>query len=163
MSNMTIQELQQKLENVDQLLALLVRVVDEKMPTLSREIDTIVGTIKGGFNTTRLTEQVQTSINTALNESDYGSLITAMHSIKLQLTAEIKDWKRETEAYRETSKIKLIAISGLSGVALGVLLTMLSSNSSNEYRNILTKLENQPTCNLSPAETGLTKTKKHNN
>jgi ElaB/YqjD/DUF883 family membrane-anchored ribosome-binding protein len=163
MSNITIQELQQKLENVETLIGLLVRVVDEKMPTLSREIEKIVGTIQGGFNTTRLTEQVQTSINSALNESDYGSLMSAMHSVKIQLTAEIKDWKRETEAYQETSKIKLIAISGLSGVALGVLLTMLSSNSSNEYRNILTKLENQPTCNLSQAETGLTKTKKYNN
>lgn len=55
MSNITIQELQQKLENVETLIGLLVRVVDEKMPTLSREIETIVGTIKGGFNTTRLT------------------------------------------------------------------------------------------------------------
>jgi ElaB/YqjD/DUF883 family membrane-anchored ribosome-binding protein len=163
MSNITIQELQQKLENVETLIGLLVRVVDEKMPTLSREIEKIVGTIQGGFNTTRLTEQVQTSINSALNESDYGSLMSAMHSVKIQLTAEIKDWKRETEAYQETSKIKLIAISGLSGVALGVLLTMLSSNSSNEYRNILTKLENQPNCNLAQAETGLTKTKKYNN
>ena len=163
MSNMTIQELQQKLENVDQLLALLVRVVDEKIPTLSREIATIVGTINGGFNTTRLTDQVQTSINTALNDSDYGSLITAMHSIKLQLTAEIKDWKHETEAYRETSKIKLIAISGLAGIVLGVFLTTLSSNTSKEYRDILAKLENPPTCNLPQVETGLTRTKKHNN
>lgn len=162
MSNITIKELQQKLENVETLIGLLVRVVDEKMPTLSREIEKIVGTIQGGFNTTRLTEQVQTSINSALNESDYGSLMSAMHSVKIQLTAEIKDWKRETEAYQETSKIKLIAISGTIGAVIGIFATTWSSNSSKEYRDILAKLENQPTCKLSQVETGLTKNRKYN-
>lgn len=88
--------------------------------------------------------------------------MSAMHSVKIQLTAEIKDWKRETEAYQETSKIKLIAISGTIGAVIGIFATIWSSNSSKEYRDILAKLENQPTCKLSQVETGLTKNRKYN-
>lgn len=153
MSSLTIQELQKKLDNAEKLLALLVIVADNTMPKLKTEIEQIVGTIKGGFDTTHLTEQAHTSINTAINESDYGSLINTMHSIKLQLTAEIKDWKHETRTYKEISKIKLIAISGLAGIVLGGFLTMCGSNSSKEYQKILSNLENQPTCKLSSPET----------
>ena len=77
-----LQELQQQLNNIEELLALIVQVSDEKVPQLRNDIEQIIGKIQTGIDVQRLKEKVQTTIDNAIESGNYTKILSTAKEIK---------------------------------------------------------------------------------
>ena len=71
-----LQELQQQLNNIEELLALIVQVSDEKVPQLRKDIEQIIGKIQTGIDVKCLKEKVQITIDSAIESGNYTKILT---------------------------------------------------------------------------------------
>ena len=78
-----LQELQQQLNNIEELLALIVQVSDEKVPQLRNDIEQIIGKIQTGIDVQRLKEKVQTTIDNAIESGNYAHFQLKCNTPKL--------------------------------------------------------------------------------
>lgn len=77
-----LQELQQQLNNIEELLALIVQVSDEKVPQLRKDIEQIIGKIQTGIDVQRLKEKVQVTIDNAIESGNYTKILATAKEIK---------------------------------------------------------------------------------
>ena len=82
MADLSVTELQRQLANVEDLLALLVDVSDERIPQLRKDIENIIGKIQSGIDVSKLKETVQSTINNSINTANYTKMLDTAKEIK---------------------------------------------------------------------------------
>lgn len=123
MADLSVTELQRQLSNVEDLLALLVHVSDEKVPQLKNDIDDIVKNIKGGFDKEELAKQIRTVLNQVINQSDYAKLQTNIDTSTKKMIEAIEQSSRKVENWRDNyhnrSRWHIALISGAIFFCIG--------------------------------------------
>lgn len=148
MSDLSISELQRQLSSVEDLLALLVHVSDEKVPQLKSDIDDIVNKIQGGFDKEELAKQIRTVLNQIINQSDYAKLQTNIDTATKKMVDAVETSSRKVEQLREESTFVNIAswsllafIIGLA-IGMGVIYFSAFKGLRNYQQNELEKYQN---------------------
>jgi ABC-type Fe3+-citrate transport system substrate-binding protein len=101
MADLSVTELQRQLANVEDLLALLVDVSDERIPQLRKYIENIIGKIQYGIDVSKLKETVQSTINNSIETANYTKMLATAKEIKeavSQATQTFKDYEKHVES-----------------------------------------------------------------
>lgn len=101
MADLSITELQRQLANVEELLALIVHVSDEKVPQLKNDISNIVDKIQGGVDKEQIATQVRAVINKVLTESSYVKLERDIDTNTKKMIEAIEQSSRKVENWQD--------------------------------------------------------------
>lgn len=99
-------ELQKQLNNIDELLALLVNLSDERIPQLKNDINEIVKNIKGGFDKEELARQIRAVLNQAINESDYTKLKANIDATARKMIDAVESSSRKVEHWQDNYQLR---------------------------------------------------------
>lgn len=117
-------ELQRQLNSIEELLALLVHVSDEKVPQLKNDINDIANKIKGGFDKEELAKQIRTVLNQVINQSDYSKLQASIDATAKKMIDAVETSSRQVDRWRDNyqsrSRWYFVLISLLIGMGLGI-------------------------------------------
>lgn len=137
-------ELQRQLNSIEDLLALLVHVSDEKVPQLKNDINDIANKIKGGFDKEELAKQIRTVLNQVINQSDYSKLqanidTTAKKMIEAieQSTRQVDRWRAEAKSGNIWSWSFLFFVIGL--FMGGIIIWTVQYNRIDRYQYVIDK------------------------
>lgn len=97
-------ELQRQLNSIEELLALLVHVSDEKVPQLKNDINDIANKIKGGFDKEELAKQIRTVLNQVINQSDYSKLQASIDATAKKMIDAVETSSRQVDRWRAEAK-----------------------------------------------------------
>lgn len=97
-------ELQRQLNSIEDLLALLVHVSDEKVPQLKNDINDIANKIKGGFDKEELAKQIRMVLNQVINQSDYSKLQANIDTTAKKMIEAIEQSTRQVDKWRAEAK-----------------------------------------------------------
>lgn len=115
-----LQELQQQLNNIEELLALIVQVSDEKVPQLRKDIEQIIGKIQTGIDVKCLKEKVQITIDSAIESGNYTKILTTAKEIK----EAVRDANRAFSDYEK--EVKSISTWN-TGIVVGAICFVLGA------------------------------------
>ena len=113
-------ELKKQLDNVEELLALIVQVSDEKVPQLRKDIEQIIGKIQTGIDVKCLKEKVQITIDSAIESGNYTKILTTAKEIK----EAVRDANRAFSDYEK--EVKSISTWN-TGIVVGAICFVLGA------------------------------------
>jgi len=117
-------ELQRQLNSIEELLALLVHVSDEKVPQLKNDIANMVGKIEGGFDKEELAKQIRTVLNQVINQSDYAKLQANIDTATQKMIDAVAASTRQVDQLRDEAKVSTIFFWSLSTFIIGAMIGM---------------------------------------